>query len=228
MRKLSCVFGVVILCSFFAVHADAQKSMIGVRAGVNLANLSFDSTLPSGITKSMHAGLIAGLQYDYWFDDMWAISVQALYDQKGTHLDINSNDFGFTESGTVDILPSYLEIPVLLKASFGTGTIRPYVFAGPSIGILLAANEKVNETFTSSGISETQDTTGDIKDSLSSIDFSIVAGVGVSYTLSSGTMIFLDAGYAIGISDIDKNNSVEGGNIKTNDIRIAAGVMFPL
>ena len=139
---------------------------------------------------------------------------------------------GPSASGTADWTSSYLEIPLLAKVSFGEGAVRRYLFAGPSIGFMLSNFEKLHNTGYRPfpyGVG-VNDTTVDITDSTTKIDFSIVAGAGISLKLASGTELFLDAGYAFGLTNTDNYyyDKASGLNIYSRDIRLAAGVLFPI
>lgn len=209
---------------FFVLTSTAaygQTMMLGVRGGVNIANQEWTGTSSktSLANISWRPGVLAGGQFEYQIDDSWVASIQFLYDQKGAH----SDQFGLANGplpGPDDWAISYIEIPLLAKVSFGNreGAVRPYFFAGPSIGFLLSNIETHNAM------------TANITDSTAKIDFSIVAGAGISHTLSSGTMIFLDAGYAFGLINTDNYyyDKVNGLSIYSRDIRIAAGILFPL
>ncbi|HUZ92865.1 MAG TPA: hypothetical protein VNG29_02600, partial [Candidatus Paceibacterota bacterium] len=83
-----------------------------------------------------------------------------------------------------------------------------------------------------------------IDEVLNKFDFSIVGGAGLAYNLPSGTQISIDGEYAFGLSDILSSDDYYGerqgyfnvgywplnpvGAIKTRDVRIAAGVLFPI
>jgi outer membrane protein W len=232
MKKLllySAIVGLVMLSSH---NATAQHMMIGARIGANLANESEDS-LPSGSSTSIHAGFLAGAQFDYWFNDMWGLSAQVLYDQKGATLNISESEseFGesFSETGTADVILNYLEIPILVKASFGTGNIRPYVFAGPSFGIFLSGSEKVNATGTLLGVTSSVDSTVSILDStIKTLEISAIFGAGISLKLSSGQVLFFDAAYSLGLTNISVNSNGSNQTTESRDIRLAAGILFPL
>jgi Outer membrane protein beta-barrel domain len=228
MKKL------LLFCiGFFAVsYANigyAQMMMIGARAGVNLANEAYSYPY-YGESISIKLGLLVGGQFDYWFNRSWAMSFQLIYDQKGAHADGNDNYGSYS-----DWTDRYLEIPILAKLSFGDGSVRPYIFAGPSFGVLISSIEKMHYLGGSGfvlGIATPHeiDTTADITDSTSKIDFSIVAGAGVSVTLTSGLQLFFDAAYAFGLANIDGYDwdKQYGISVYSRDIRIAAGVLFPL
>ena len=74
------------------------------------------------------------------------------------------------------------------------------------------------------------DTVANITDSTAKFDISIIAGAGVSITLASGLELFLDAGYAFGLNNIDYYyaDKTKGYYIYSRDIRIAAGILFPI
>jgi len=193
--------------------------MIGGRVGLDIGNFAYDPALPAGFTGSSVTGLLIGGQLEAWYSEMWALSVQLLYDQKGTHIDYSSGVSGFTLSGSDDAVFGYLEVPVLAKVAFGSGDFKPYLFAGPSIGILLSATSRNNGTST------------DVDSNFNTLDLAALVGAGVSYKPGGGPTLFLDAGYAIGLINILKNGTSPSGGSeseKTNDIRIAAGILFPL
>ena len=209
----------------------------GLRGGVNLANQKQEN-LTDSETISARTLLLAGGQFDYWFNDSWAMSFQLLYNQKGAHLGMNVGEFAFLGIlglSSADWIGKYLEIPLLVKASLSNGAVRPYIFAGPSFGILLSNTEVLHYTghtfaFGPPGVALSSDTTANITDSTAKIDFSIVAGAGISVTLDSGPVLFLEAAYAFGLTNVD-NYFADNANdryIYSRDIRIAAGVMFPL
>lgn len=232
MNKRICSFGILILVLLSGFNANAQQMYIGARVGANLSNWSYD-TIPSGGSLSVRTGFLAGAQFDYNFNDMWAVSAQALYDEKGSNENYNqtSTQDGETISttGTVEFNLNYFEIPILLKANLGTGDIRPYIFAGPSFGFFLSGTENTN-TATSSGIvSNSITATQPIADStVKSPDISAVFGAGVSLKLSSGQLLFIDAAYALGLVNIVNTNLGDNTTVKSRDIRIAAGILFPL
>jgi opacity protein-like surface antigen len=218
MKKQLCSLAVLSFITLSALNAGAQMT-IGGRVGLDIGSLSYSPGLPSGNSTSYHTGFLVGAQMDDWFNDMWAISVQLLYDQKGSYINVNGS------SALDEEALSYLEIPILAKVALGSGDVKPYLFAGPSIGIQLSAT-RTYDNVSSTSMSDDTD--------YNKIDLAVLVGAGVSYKLAGGSSLFLDAGYAIGLINIAKNNayntSASGASetVKTNDIRIAAGILFPL
>lgn len=223
MKKLICSFAIFSLVTLAVVKARGQQNYLGVRAGTNLANESVIPSPASGATTSIHAGFLAGVQYEYWFDDTWSLGGQVLYDQKGAH-EIMINTVDVVGSGFTDLSLNYLEIPILLKASFGSGSFSPYIFAGPSSGLYLSGKEHSSNWF----YGQTLNTTKSVADSdMNFIDLSAVFGAGASFRLSSGQMLYVDAAYALGLINISYNQRGEHTIVTSRDIRIAAGILFP-
>ncbi|HET6400129.1 MAG TPA: porin family protein [Candidatus Kapabacteria bacterium] len=229
MRYLrTTIFGLIL--STVPLIAEAQISQyippsptptltIGGRLGLGIVNEAAPAY--TNFTVSSRAGLLLGGQLDYWFTPMVAISGQVLYDQKGDELDGISPDNGYPETNSFTL--GYLEIPILAKVAFGSSSIRPYVFAGPSIGFLLGASD--HQTQTQLGY----DQTIDVSSNFSGMDLSLLFGAGVSYQLSSGMQLFGDAGYALGLVNVE-NTAATGvpESLQSRDVRIAAGVLFTL
>ncbi len=239
MKKYLVAFFVLISLST-AAQAQYSSSWIGVRVGANIAGESIDPIDPNldNATSGLKFGILGGVQYDHWFGEMWGFGVGLLFDQKGTHEDYPAgktannvlNPDGSLNAAYIgednDAL-NYLEIPIVLKLAFGDGDVKPYLFAGPSIGILLSASNA---------------TTGivppiaDLKSHLNATDISISFGAGLSDKLNSGQILFFDVGYAAGLTKIYKDqpdrtpipHPVGHTTSKSGDIRITIGMMWEL
>ena len=225
MKNFLCfsfLFGAI---AFIAVQSDAQSVYIGARVGANLANEAI--TPNEWSTTSIQPGFIIGGQIDIPLSGFLTLSVQIDYDQKGSNevRDLVNGSYGYdTESLTYN----YLEIPILLKASFGSGPIKPFLFAGPSVAFFLSGTDKIRSTGSFIFLPPHHvDTTVSVQASnINSPDFSAIFGAGISFHLNSGPLLFFDASYALGLVNID--NTDDELTIKSRDIRIAAGALFPI
>ncbi len=198
------------------------STLIGLRGGLGVANEATPAY--TNFTVSSRTGFMVGGQLDYWFTPSWAVSVQALYNQKGDFLTGTSPDNGLPE--TDDFALSYLEVPVLAKVALSTSEVKPYLFAGPSVGFLLSATDHQIQTY--NGVTYS-DQTADVSTGYNSVDLSLLFGAGISYQLSSGMQIMADAGYALGLINVENTtNTGVNETLESRDIRIAASVMFPL
>ncbi len=234
-RMKNSIAFIVILCFFslFSGLTLAQHLYVGARAGVSLANQS-NNSLPTGYSNAINSGLIIGGEVDIPFSKTWSVCLQALYDQKGTLQNLDSIVFTTEQSpnpmrgsGAARQNFNYLEIPILFKAIWGSSAIRPYVFAGPSFGIFLSGSQSINIGTTGSGANEAITSDQPIAaSSVNSPDISVLAGVGISLTFSSNAMLIADVSYALGLVNID--NSRDNTTVESRDIRLAAGILFPL
>lgn len=212
-------------------HAAAPTTWIGLRGGINLANESIDNTLDGASTGS-RALWHGGLQVDQWIGSSLAISTGLLMNQKGTHEEYAPNSKAHPNySGSDDFTFTYLEVPLLLRFAFGDGDRRPYLFVGPSFGFLMSASEATtNNVMPVLGL----------KDSLNSTNISIFFGAGFMDKVSDRSMLFIDAGYAAGISKVYKMPPSTGDPPKNTfyridnaaataaDIRVAVGYVYGL
>ena len=228
---------IVALClvGLFVSKVDAQSLYLGARVGANFANQSYNF-LPTGFSTGINTGLLIGGEVDLPFGNVWTLSLQALYDQKGTNQKL-TNAMVTTEespeakvvSGTFEQDFNYLEVPILLKACWSHSEIRPYVFAGPSFGLFLNGSQSLAASSRVNGGTESITSYQSIaSSSVNSPDISALAGAGIELRLDSNAELFGDVSYALGLVNIAKAESWGSTTIRSRDIRLAAGILFPL
>ena len=214
--------------------ATAQFS-IGFVGVFNLPNLTIDAEgfgKTTGVT-AFGAGLVA----EYQFGPNFSVVAQPMYmGNKGAELDdlAGTIDELLEDLDNVqfssDIKISTIEVPILLKYYFSDYSARPYITVGPSFGFISTAELAVNlsGTFPPSegnpaedfNISDTQD----IKEDLTSMDMSILLGLGVDVPMGSANY-FMDAKYGFGITNLISDGD---GSMKTKGLQISAGARFPI
>lgn len=240
-KKIAVSTSFLLLFAFvLPLRAQYATSWWGLRAGVNLASESI--TAPENSTVGIKPGVVGGLTFEHWFNDTWGLNASLLYIQKGAgevyatsagNREIETDTVNKTYtlySGNDNYTLSYLEIPVIIKFSFGEGDIRPYVAAGPSFGFLLGASETATGNL--------QPAT-DFKSNLQSVNVSLYGGLGLSDELYHGPMITFDAGYAAGLTKIYKSSPprfatdghsfpqpIDPATAKSSDILITLGLMW--
>jgi hypothetical protein len=215
---------ILITAAFiFSSNSFAQFGFkIGPKAGINLANLSFDPDLQSGVDKSSRLGFKFGAAAELGFSPMFAVQIEPMYAQKGAELEFDAQDpnTGQVIKGTQDLKLAFIEIPILFKVKFSAGSITPYVFAGPNIGILLSSD--IEQEIAG------QTAEADIKDQTSSIDFVIDFGAGIGFAVGPGVALTFDARYALGLTDLNDDPQAGNQTIKSSGIQILVGAMFGL
>jgi hypothetical protein len=218
MKKFTFALMLAAVLMFAAAPLFAEGNMMfGVKAGLNMANLSGDDVSNTKIKM----GVIGGAFGCYNINEIFAVQLELLYTMKGAGIDIPVID--------ASIKADYFEIPLLLKVNMPTeGKIKPSIYAGPAIGFLMSAK------------AEAMGASVDIKDYFKSTNFGIVAGAGVGYEMEK-SLIFLEARYEVGLTTIAKENagtisfddeeestssSTTTPDVKTSDISILVGYGF--
>jgi len=172
MKKFTFALMLAAVALFAASPLFAEGMMFGVKGGLNMATATGDDA--EGLSSKM--GIVGGAFMCYNITEIFAIQPELLYSMKGAK-----------DEADETISFNYFEIPLLFKVNFPTeGKIKPSLYAGPTLGILMTA----------------EDTTGeDIKDYVKTMDIGILAGAGVGYQMEKG-LLFLEARYEIGMTGI--------------------------
>jgi hypothetical protein len=226
MKKLTCVL-VAVFATCLALPVEAQHR-IGVVGGLNFADADVEIENEPADVSSRTAFGIGGV-VDLRLSEIFSLHFEPMYLQKGA----GESELAIQPGVEWKLKSTHLELPLLLKAEFGT-TVRPYVMAGPTIGILLSSD--IEADF--SGLT----LKGDAKDASESIDFALAFGAGISYPLGKSSL-FLEGRYSLGLTNNVKGGDVEIASgplaevitwdketdeIKSRGFQIMAGVTFPL
>lgn len=165
----------------------------GILAGLNLATLKADDENYDGYYR---LGFGVGAVINYNLNEHVAVSSEPMYLQKGAE----------------EIKLTYLELPMMLKYTFGTGKIKPYFMAGPTFGVNLGAEEEY---------------WGDLE--VKSLDLGLGLGGGISIPIGNNS-IFVEARYALGLTNINDQTyrwaPLGDGDAKTRCIQIFGGIIF--
>lgn len=199
--RIPMMFALVVLCSG---PAAAQGIGAGVRGGVNLANVTFDSE-DGAPSFDPRTGIVAGgfviLPVFSWLE----VQPEVLYTSKGAKLD----DEGVKASLVLD----YVEVPILARASRAlSGRSRLYAVAGPTVGFNVRARSRTEF----SGSTEEMDISSDVE----RLDIGVAAGAGLEFGA-----LTLDGRYTFGLSDIDKDTT-DAVTIKNRAFSITVGFRF--
>ena len=174
MKKISLFFCALSL----AAMTFAQQAAIGLKAGLNVANLSNSSGYDMGSKLGFNGGLLAHIH----LAPTLALQPEAVYSSQGAK---------YTVDGTEHELNlNYINIPVQLQYMFNNGF---RLQTGPQVGFLAGVKDKVGGSET--GYFTSQD--------FKTVDFSWSAGLG--YLSASG--LGVDGRYNFGISDVNNVGS---------------------
>jgi hypothetical protein len=170
--------------------ASAQDWQAGVRAGVNLANVSTEA---AGDTEAldMVPRLVAGVFLTWPIASWLDLQPEVLYSAKGARADVE----GFESS----LLLDYLEIPVLARIPLRMLGRSVSVLAGPSFGVRLRARARADFDGSTEEV--------DIGDDAERTDVGAVVGAG--FEIRS---VIIDGRYTFGFTDIDRAEDVKSKN----------------
>jgi hypothetical protein len=127
MKKLWTILVVGAFAGLLVLPQTASAGVrFGLKGGANIANVNgnWDETL--GDWKSS-VGFCGGIFLELNFGKILTIQPEVLYTMKGA------------DTGDGKLKFDYLEIPVLLKLRIPTGSLHPFIFAGPAFGFNLKA-----------------------------------------------------------------------------------------
>jgi hypothetical protein len=182
----------------------------------------------------MRTGFLFGGVLFYSFSPMLGLQVEPAYVQKGATVDQSFTEDEMTIKIEQTLTANYLDIPVLLKASFGNGTVKPYLLAGATVAVSLGDATFEIDKATIDGQDVTSQIPNDEREEkvkVKSTDFLLDFGGGV--LIPAGKVnIFIEAQYNLGLTDVNDEPQSPGDDeevtIKTTGIQIKAGVLFPL
>lgn len=191
MKKLT-LFAIAALITTIA----GAQVQFGVKAGLNLANMTVSPSDPS-VSLKMKPNFNAGaLAYVPLFGH-FGLQPEIMYSAQGSKMDF--------EGTTINYNLGYVNVPVLFKYKDASGF---FAELGPQIGFLIAGKAK-------SG-SESQD----IKSNFKSTDISGALGIGYLSSLNLG----IDARYNLGLTNIAKDSG--GSSAKNGVIQVGVFYMF--
>jgi len=201
-------FLVCILTACSLVPLSAQLT-VGGFIDLNIAGLNVASH-STGEEYSSFLGFGLGGVVTYPLTGGLAIQGEPMFLQKGGKI---------TEDGeTLALKILYFEIPVFLRynIALSSGTVLPYIIAGPNLG-LRAASKVVFPDGSSS----------DNKDEINGVDVGLGVGAGVEVPYNN-LIFFGETRYAFGLTNINSQTADGESTVKNKGLQILLGVKVPL
>ena len=234
MRTLS----LLVLLSI-AVNGFTQT--IIPKAGITIAKVNVSSS-EAGTPKST-IGFTLGAGVNFPINDIFSFQPELVFMQKGFAVkeEFSFSFGGMTESLDLDakVIVNYLEVPVLMKATFGTNT-KFHFIAGPSIGVGLGGRYRYeyNALYSDGNTTEVEheEASGKVKfgepedeDSEDAylkerVDFGLQIGGGVLIK----EKILVDLRYGIGLTNLGGGLSDENDKVQNRVLQITVGIPINL
>ncbi|SDX41512.1 porin family protein [Aequorivita viscosa] len=197
----------LIIIAAFTLSTQAQETLFGVKAGLNLASIGGDDAGDAKTRSSFHIGGLVEIPVS----EKFSVQPELLYSSQGA----KGSEELLGEGVIVEskIKSDYINIPIMAKYYLIQGLS---IEAGPQFGFLVSA--KAEFELKGPGVLETASM--DVKDLFNTFDLGV--GLGTSYTLDMG--VFFGARYNLGLSNINKDS----GDTKNqnNVFQISAGYTF--
>lgn len=209
MKKLL-LFSAVAAFTFST--AQSQEISFGVKAGVNLANLSIkpnDGDKPDGRTSFHIGGLV-----EIPVTEKFSVQPELLYSSLGSKDKISNGGESFESTIKLD----YLSLPIMAKYYVIDGLALEL---GPQFSLLMSSKAELE--YNTMGQSGTESV--DMKDDLKKLDIGL--GFGASYALDMG--VFFGARYNLGLTNINDDKDLDfddNTKVKNNVFQISAGYKF--
>ena len=243
MKKTLKLISAAALMACATTVAQAQVSLIP-RFGLNFSNFggtgskygrlsASDGTLSA--TLKTVTGFSFGLGFEIPFNDILAIQPEVNFTQFGGYSEVS--DLGGAKTSN-QVISNNIQVPVFLKAKFGSDAVKFSVFAGPYAAVCLsgtiktegpsAANPAIKITesndlnFRKSGSEDPSN------DDYRRIDLGAQGGIGVSFNIGIG-MLGLDARYNLGLANLtqtDPFNVAGNSRDQTKDYVYNRSIMF--
>ena len=187
----------VLFCLLPPLNAFSQIH-VGLVGGVTVGTLTMED--PDVVDVSSRTRFSLGGVVDVAVGQRFSLRAEPTYLRKGAVT--TENDDGVP--GENEFQFSYLEVPLLLSYTLDANPVRPYLTAGPSIGVFLDADDVVlrrpDGTFKA-----------DMDAVIERFDIGLALGSGVSYPVGRATL-FVQGRYTLGLANIN-----QGGLITVRD-----------
>lgn len=210
----------VVIALLVSNHSSAKGSDMaaGIQLGMNSASLSYTNSTTSVLSStSSKTGFLVGGQFEWkLLDEMLYLAPGLQYSQKGGKISLVALGVALESVAKLD----YINIPIHAKLKFlEQSSLRPFIYAGPSVGFLVSS--KAENTVGGST------TNVDIKGQTKSVDITADFGAGGEYDIAEATALYLQLGYSLGLSNIDRST---GGLVteKTQTWQFILGCNFEI
>jgi hypothetical protein len=216
----------VILFLTCSAHAQTFIS----KAGLTLSSIATDDDSD----QKIQPGFTIGAAFNFRTSEIFSVQSELTFIQKGGKSERREEEpiLSYVQKGKVSL--NYLEIPVLLKATFGEST-KFFLNAGPSIGIGLNGKFEskitINSILLNAPLTETSDgkvkfgeapeeEEEDIVYIDNRLDFGLQLGAGVIIA----DKVVIDLRYGMGLTSMNDKTESEDNKAQNRVIQFTLGV----
>jgi hypothetical protein len=224
MKKTLIVLLLAVAVALLVPQAQAQSVHFGLKGGLNFADATFKGTAVDMPDFKSQTGPTWGIFANFKLGPV-TIQPEVLLSQRGVkYTEYEGTDALVTGHMKLD----YIEVPILVKYSFLSGPIKPFIFAGPSFSYLRKAREGYDVDIVDNTDQPDYYQYTVITDSFKKTEIAGVFGIGVDCQLSK-VVLSLDARYHLGLGNIADEEMLGDSDItsvKNTGISVMVGIGF--
>lgn len=213
MKKYTTKILMLTALLLFSTSAFSQFSEFGIKAGLNMSNM----TIEGNNDNTMKFGLHAGVFNKVYLTEAFALQPELLYSSKGFENVFNEEPI---TDGEINYNLNYIDLPI--KLVFYLAEDFNFQF-GPYIGYLVNANVDVDSAELLDFL-EVGDQSELDRDQFNALDFGLTGGLGFELD-----PLVLGFTYNLGLNQVAAENEPTElvlGDAKNTVIRVYAGILF--
>lgn len=192
----------------FGISSSYAQASFGIKAGVNIANVNFDSGSSLSIQPDALVGFYAGPFAKLGVSDKFAVQPELLLSMQGYSFDFGDMVEEVEIDGKVDAQNLYLNLPIMARF-YPIEAL--HLEAGPQVGLLLSSKVKAGgESFDNE------------EDAMKDLDFGL--NIGAGYTLPLGLII--EARYNFGLANLAEDTEGSDGSVTNRVFSFGLGYTF--
>jgi hypothetical protein len=208
--KKNRAFFLLVLLAILVSPAAAVSTKGGIKLGLNFSNFP---KVAGEIDWQVKTGFIAGGCLSFNLFEFLAIQPELLFSWKGAQNREETSEQIYEQI----ISLTYIDVPVLVKLTVPLDSkYRPFVYAGPYVGLKLSATSRITIESASDYIDQETKLV-----SAKTWDRGLVYGGGIQMTLTGGTFV-LEARYALSSASVFN----VGAEKKNKVVSILVGAQF--
>ncbi len=209
----------LLLTLSLATFAQPKLNLIGIEAGPSYSSLRGNDYINE--YHDPRFGFAGGVTVELSLKNNLSLKSGIGYERKGSSIEFPYiNEYGI-QTGTTHIKENfdYIAIPVLLRTGFGKES-RFFFNIGPSFNFLLKQTEHYD------AIEDFPEQNNDNTDSFRTSELALSVGIGTIIPINKRFSFSCELRDNLGLSNIGKAKSADGGGIKTNAVNLLVGVSF--
>lgn len=232
MKDLVRLFLSFLLLIFFIPTSHAQMS-VGLRGGVNFANLSLKELSES--TFKTYTRPSFAVLFNYALNPSMSIQIEPGFSQRGTKISddasIINNNQNLRVVSKGDISANYVEVPILFQYKPKLGKLEGILSIGPELRLLTTSvKTRLNTKVFINGQliqDRMEEVSSSGNNSFRNFDFGIVGGAGIAYPVGL-LKIFAEGRYHFGLNNLSGDREDNELKIHNRGASIQLGVLVPI